>query len=92
MLKDSTRILWLALPLVVAVLASHPAAGAEASAEWPQFQGPNRDNISTETGLLKRWPEGGKGPSWAHPVVCGRRLYLRHSDFLYCYDIRGKAP
>jgi outer membrane protein assembly factor BamB len=30
------------------------------------------------------------GPSWAHPVVSGGRLYLREGDFLYCYDIRQK--
>jgi outer membrane protein assembly factor BamB len=35
-------------------------------------------------------PKGGEGPTWAHPVVCGGRLYLRHSDFLYVYDIRAK--
>jgi len=35
-------------------------------------------------------PAGGEGPSWAHPVVCGGRLYVRHSDFLYVYDIRAK--
>jgi outer membrane protein assembly factor BamB len=34
-------------------------------------------------------PAGGEGPSWAHPVVCGGRLYIRHGDFLYAYDIRG---
>ena len=33
-------------------------------------------------------PEGGKCPTWAHPVVCGGRLYIRHGDFLYCYDIK----
>ena len=32
-------------------------------------------------------PEGGEGPSWAHPVVCGGRLYIRHGDFLYAYDV-----
>jgi len=32
-------------------------------------------------------PEGGEGPTWAHPVVCGKRLYLRHGTFLYCFDI-----
>jgi len=32
-------------------------------------------------------PEEGEGPTWAHPVVCGKRLYLRHGTFLYCYDI-----
>jgi hypothetical protein len=33
-------------------------------------------------------PAGGAGPVWAHPVVCGGRLYLRHGDFLYAYDVR----
>ena len=33
-------------------------------------------------------PPRGRGPSWAHPVVCDGRLYIRHEDFLYCYDIR----
>lgn len=34
-------------------------------------------------------PSGGEGPSWAHPVVCGGRLYVRHSDQLYAYDVRA---
>ncbi len=33
-------------------------------------------------------PEGGKGKSWAHPVVCNGRLYIRHGDFLYAYSVR----
>ena len=33
-------------------------------------------------------PEGGEGPTWAHPVVCGTRLYLRHGEFLYAYGLR----
>ena len=33
-------------------------------------------------------PKGGEGPVWAHPVVCGGRLYIRHGDFLYVYDVR----
>lgn len=33
-------------------------------------------------------PKGVKGPAWAHPVVCGGRLYLRHGAFLYAYDVR----
>ncbi len=32
-------------------------------------------------------PEGGKGNSWAHPVVCAGRLYIRHGEFLYAYDV-----
>jgi len=33
-------------------------------------------------------PGKGKGPWWAHPVVCGGRLYVRHGDLLYAYDVR----
>ena len=33
-------------------------------------------------------PEGGEGPTWAHPVVCAGRLYLRHGQFLYAYALR----
>ena len=35
-------------------------------------------------------PEGGDGPTWAHPVVCGGRLYIRHDDRLYAYDVRAQ--
>jgi outer membrane protein assembly factor BamB len=31
---------------------------------WPQWRGPNRDNISSESGLLKQWPEGGPPLEW----------------------------
>ena len=32
-------------------------------------------------------PKGGEGLYWAHPVVCGGRLYVRHSDTLYAYAL-----
>jgi len=35
-------------------------------------------------------PRGGPGPFWAHPVVCGGRLYLRHSDTLFAYDVKAR--
>lgn len=35
------------------------------SADWNQFSGPNRDNISTEEGLLAAWPEDGPELIWA---------------------------
>jgi len=34
-------------------------------------------------------PPGGSGSSWAHPVVCGARLYLRYDDRLHAYNVRG---
>ena len=30
----------------------------------------------------------GSGPSWAHPVVVGGRLYLRYDTHLYCFDVK----
>jgi len=35
-------------------------------------------------------PAGGKGKSWAHPVVCGGRLYIRHGELLFAFDVRLK--
>lgn len=32
-------------------------------------------------------PRGGESMYWAHPVVCGGRLYIRHADKLYAYNI-----
>jgi len=30
------------------------------------------------------------GPAWAHPVVCGGKLYLRWADKLFCYDVKAR--
>ena len=32
----------------------------------------------------------GEGPTWPHPVICDKKLYIRHATFLYCYDIAGE--
>ncbi len=37
-----------------------PAVGSD----WPQWQGPERDAVSQETGLAKSWPEGGPPRVW----------------------------
>ncbi len=34
------------------------------SADWPQWRGPNRDGVCTETGLLRSWPEEGPKLLW----------------------------
>ncbi|MCH5373678.1 MAG: DUF4388 domain-containing protein, partial [Planctomycetes bacterium] len=34
-------------------------------------------------------PSGGKGASWAHPVVCGGRLYLRYDNRLFAYNVQS---
>ena len=52
-----------------------------------------------KAGLATCAPEGmqmkgqftvkGSGPSWAHPVVIGGRLYLRYDTNLYCFDVKA---
>jgi outer membrane protein assembly factor BamB len=32
----------------------------------------------------------GSGPSWAHPVVTGGRLYLRYAGNLYCFNVKAR--
>ena len=44
---------------------------AAGTGSWPQFLGPDRNNISKETGLLKKWPEGGPRLLWT-AQGCGR--------------------
>ena len=67
------------LPLVLALATVSVCAG-----DWPQFHGPNRDNKSTDTGLLKAWPEGGPSRLWeatgigegySTVTVVGARIY-----------------
>jgi outer membrane protein assembly factor BamB len=62
-LLPQARIRLRFLPLLAAVAAAcafSPARGAD----WPQWRGPARDGISTETGLLKTWPAGGPRLVW----------------------------
>lgn len=56
---------------MVAVGLGGPAGGGEEGGWWPQFHGPRRDNISTETGLLRKWPDGGPRLLWKY-TGCGR--------------------
>jgi outer membrane protein assembly factor BamB len=51
--------------LFLAITSSRIAAAENVPCSWPQFHGPERDNISTETGLLKQWPEGGPAMAWS---------------------------
>ncbi len=69
---------------VVASIALAAAAALPATAaDWPEWRGPNRDGVSTETGLPTKWAPTGEGLAWkapygarATPAVFGNRLYL----------------
>jgi outer membrane protein assembly factor BamB len=81
--------------LFVLFLTATIAVGAD----WPQWRGPLRDDISTETGLLKQWPADGPPLAWkatglgegySGVSVVGGRIYtmgdLGESSFLLALD------
>jgi outer membrane protein assembly factor BamB len=50
-----------AVALLLLTLTTYSAAYAN---DWPQWQGPHRDCMTEETGLLQSWPEGGPERVW----------------------------
>jgi outer membrane protein assembly factor BamB len=78
MLDPRNRIVILALGL--APLATSVAG------DWPQFRGPDRDGTSSETGLLRAWPEGGPEVLWSTPVAQGYASAAIHSGRVYFND------
>jgi outer membrane protein assembly factor BamB len=45
--------------------AAGRAKSSSSNFNWFQFRGPNRNGKSAETGLLKKWPEGGPELLWS---------------------------
>jgi outer membrane protein assembly factor BamB len=83
---------------VVGLLA---LAAAALAADWPQFRGPERDDVSRETGLLKEWPADGPrllwtseeaGIGYSGPAVVGNVLYTlgadEEHDYALAFDVR----
>ncbi len=69
--------------VVAVTLCAQWGLGA-ASFDWPQWQGPNRDAHSKETGLLTAWPKDGPPLAWkvkalgggdSTPSVAAGRIY-----------------
>jgi outer membrane protein assembly factor BamB len=53
--------------------------------DWPQWRGPNRDGVSTATGLLQDWPAAGPkllwtfdaaGIGYSAPAVVGAKVFI----------------
>lgn len=59
-------------------------------ADWPQYRGPNRDDVSLETGLLKSWPEKGPPLKWTfEDAGIGYSGVAVVKDRLYTLGARG---
>lgn len=68
--------------------------------DWPQYLGPNRNAISSETGILKSWPAEGPevlwtvplGDGFGGPAVSKGKVYVldritNKEDILRCFDL-----
>jgi outer membrane protein assembly factor BamB len=75
-------------------LFSLTGVASAASGDWPQFRGPNRDDISPDTGLLKQlpasgpplaWKAAGLGTGYSTVAILGGRVYSigENSDSSY---------
>src|SRR3954471_23626497 len=78
--RTSLRALLAAAAVSLSLLLAPDARGDD----WPQWQGPNRDAVSKETGLLKEWPKDGPPLAWkikdlgggySAPSVAAGRIY-----------------
>lgn len=59
-MKTRIRYALVLVPLLVCLVTVATAS----SGHWPQWRGPDRTDVSKETGLLKSWPEGGPKRAW----------------------------
>ncbi|MCX5772621.1 MAG: polyvinylalcohol dehydrogenase, partial [Candidatus Hydrogenedentes bacterium] len=74
--------------------------GVAMAGDWPQFQGPTRDGVSLETGLLRSWGEAGPpvvwtfglGEGFGSPAVRDGEVYIldrveNRQDVLRCINL-----
>lgn len=64
LVATSIASLLLGLELWAADSATKVGADSVSAQGWPQWRGPNRDGVSSETGLLAKWPEDGPPLLW----------------------------
>ncbi len=90
--------------VLLSVLLASLICGPLIAADWPQWKGPNRDGVCTETNLLTQWPEGGPKLLWSYEglgkgystvSVCDGFIYTTgmtedKTEKLYALDIDGK--
>jgi outer membrane protein assembly factor BamB len=59
-------------------------------ADWPQWRGPLRNGLSSETGLLKQWPEKGPAVTWSITNLGeGYGSLAIRSDRIYVQGTKG---
>ncbi len=86
--RHGTALIGLCLAGAVCLCPAVAAPLRIGPTDWPCWRGPERTDVSKETGLLKRWPEGGPrllwtatglGGGYSTPSVAGGRVFLMGS-------------
>lgn len=75
---------------------------AAVAADWPQYRGPKRDDVSADKGLLQAWPKEGPALHWTYSnagvgysgvAVVGDRLYTiggrDDKEYLIALDLKA---
>jgi outer membrane protein assembly factor BamB len=79
-------VLAVAALLLMTSSAPAAAAGGASAGDWPQWRGPDRENVAADTGLLKEWPADGPPLAWqvegvgngfSSVIVVGGTLYTQ---------------
>ncbi len=90
-----------ALPTAKDVPVQHIPAQ---TGDWPEFHGPRRDSICTETGLLKTWPAGGPRLLWKYEgvgrgmstlAIAGGKIFTTgdrngEGQYVICLDLKDR--
>jgi outer membrane protein assembly factor BamB len=84
------------------LLLTFVKANAQESSDWPQYLGPNRDNISQETDLTSSWSKEGPKVLWSQavgegfggPSIYQAKVYVldrenSEKDILRCFDLNS---
>src|SRR5438874_612068 len=63
-----------------------------AAADWPQWRGPDRDGVWTESGILTSFPATGPALKWKVPVGMGYSSPVVQEGRLYLTDVVAAQP
>ena len=89
------------LSAVIVLLVLIVSTALVRAGDWPQWRGPDRNDLSKETGLLKQWPAGGPKQAWlfkdaglgyAGYSIAGGKLFTMgaraEKEFLIAVDVK----
>src|SRR5260370_20593022 len=90
--------------VMIGILPGSLWAGESTGEDWPRFLGARGNGVSSETGLVEKWPAKGPpllwekqvGAGYSAPSVRGSRLVLHHrvgdEEIVECFDATSGQP